>query len=233
MVNNKFTVSIHQPDYIPYMGYFYKISMSNIFVFLDDAQFSNDNMHHWNRIKTPQGEFNLKIPVKHHFRDLINQVNFRDDMNWRKKHLKTIAMNYGRAKYFNVIFPKFEKLINANYENLASMNIAINKFICNEFGFNTKFVLASDLNIHTSRENRVIDICTMLNAKTYLSGHGAKSYQNESNFNKNNIALEYTKYQPFEYKQQWGDFLPNLSILDYIFNHGFDWDKVKANMQED
>lgn len=232
-VKNKLVVGIHQPDYIPYIGYFYKIAKSNIFVFLDDAQFSNDNMHHWNSIKTPQGQFNLKIPVKHHFGDLINEVNFRNEMNWQKKHLKTISMNYGRAKHFDTIFPKFEKLINANYENLALMNIAINQFICNEFGFDTEFVLSSDLNIHSFKEDRVIDICTKLNAETYLSGHGAKSYQKESNFNKNNIHLEYTKYHSFKYKQQWNEFIPDLSILDYIFNHGFDWGLIESNNLED
>ena len=232
-VKNKLVVGIHQPDFIPYIGYFYKIAKSNIFVFLDDAQFSNDNMHHWNSIKTPQGQFNLKVPVKHHFGDLINEVNFRNEMNWQKKHLKTISINYERAKHFDTIFPKFQKLINANYENLALMNISINQFICNEFGFDTEFVLSSDLNIHSFKEDRVIDICTKLNAETYLSGHGAKSYQKESNFNKKNIHLEYTKYHSFKYKQQWNEFIPDLSILDYIFNHGFDWGLIESNNLED
>ena len=154
-------------------------------------------------------------------------------MNWRKKHLKTLEMNYMRTKYFNSIFPEFEKLINANYENLAEMNIAINRYICGGFGFKTEFVLASDLDIHSSKEKRVIDICKHLNADTYLSGSGAKSYQKESNFNENGVTLEYTKYQSFEYKQHWNEFLPNLSILDYIFNYGFDWAMIEANILKD
>lgn len=232
-MSSKIVVAIHQPDYIPYIGYFYKISKSSIFVFLDDAQFSNDNMHHWNRIKTPQGQFNLKIPVKHHFGDLINQVKFRDEMKWRKKHLKTLEMNYMRSKYYNSIFPDFEKLINAKYENLAEMNIAINRYICKGFGFETEFMLASNLDIHSSREKKVIDICKKLNAETYLSGNGAKAYQKESNFNASGISLEYTKYKSFEYKQNWKEFLPNLSILDFIFNYGFDWAMIEANVLVD
>ena len=86
-------ISIHQPDYIPYLGYFYKMSQSDKFVFLDDAQYSNDNMHNWNKIKTPQGELRLKIPVENHLGDAINKVRTKDELGWREKHLKTIEMS--------------------------------------------------------------------------------------------------------------------------------------------
>ena len=113
------------------------------------------------------------------------------------------------------------------------MNIAINRFICNGFGFSTKFVLASDLGIHTSKERRVIDICKKLDAGVYLSGNGAKSYQRVINFDKDDIILEYTKYQSFEYEQLWKGFSPNLSILDYIFNYGFDWSVIEDSIMVD
>ena len=95
-------ISIHQPDYISYLGYFYKISKSDIFVFLDDAQFSNDNMHHWNRIKTPQGECRLKIPVEQHLGDPINRVRTKDELKWKQKHLKTLEMNYTKSNTVKV-----------------------------------------------------------------------------------------------------------------------------------
>jgi hypothetical protein len=213
-------ISIHQPDYIPYLGYFYKIFKSEFFVILDDVQFSNDNMHHWNRIKTPQGEFRLKIPVAYSFGDKINQVSTKDELNWKEKHLKTIKMNYSRAEYFNEIYPLFQELLLKEYSNLAEMNIAINEFICNGFGFATKFVRSSDLNITTSKEDKVIDICLALGGTTYLSGNGAKAYQINEHFEKKGILLNYTDYFIFEYNQLWNNFLPNLSILDYIFNCG-------------
>ena len=108
-------VSIHQPDYISYLGYFYKVSQSDAFVFLDDAQFSNDNMHHWNRIKTPQGECRLKIPVEQHLGDLINQVRTKDELKWKEKHLKTIEMNYKKAPFFEELFPQFKELLTKDY----------------------------------------------------------------------------------------------------------------------
>lgn len=224
-------VSIHQPDYIPYIGYFYKIAQSDVFVFLDNVQFSNDNMHHWNRIKTPQGELRLKIPVEYKFGDDINTVRPKNELKWREKHLKTIEMNYTKAKYFNDIFPKFKEIIMAKYNNLAELNIRVNQFICNEFGFKTKFILSSELDIDTAREKRVIDICLALGGKTYISGNGARAYQVPEHFNDSGIILKYTDYKTFEYPQLWGDFIPNLSIIDYIFNCGFDWEYIEKKMR--
>jgi hypothetical protein len=224
-------VSIHQPDYIPYIGYFYKISQSDVFVFLDDVQFSNDNMHHWNKVKTPQGECRLKIPVKHSFGDSIEQVLTNNHLKWREKHLKTLEMNYSRANYYKEFFPVFKELLLSDYTSLSQMNITINRFICEEFGFKTKYLLSSELSIDSVKEERVIDICLSLGGKTYISGNGAKAYQVESHFNDKGLNLQYTDYKTFEYPQLWKDFIPNLSILDYIFNCGFDWGYIEKSLR--
>lgn len=214
-------ISIHQPDYIPYLGYFYKIFKSDIFIFLDDVQFSNDNMHNWNKVKTPQGELKLKIPVEYKFGYKINQVRTKDELKWKEKHLKTIEMNYSKAKYFKEIYPSYKEVIMKDYDNIAEMNIAINMFVCKCLNINTKFVRSSEMNITSNKEERVIDICLEMKGKTYLSGNGARAYQNEDNFNQKGISLQYTDYDVFEYKQLWKEFIPNLSVIDYLFNCGY------------
>ncbi|MDD4689395.1 MAG: WbqC family protein [Eubacteriales bacterium] len=219
-------VSIHQPDYIPYIGYFYKIAQSDIYVFLDDAQFSNDNMHHWNKIKTPQGECRLKIPVEYRFGDSINQVRTKNELKWREKHLKTIEMNYSRAKCFKDVFPQFKEMVMEEYDSLASMNIAINRFICDGFSLKPQFFRTSEMDIYTAKEERVIDICLAVDGTTYLSGNGARAYQVDEHFSNRGVILQYISYHPFEYKQLWKEFIPNLSILDYLFNYGFDWNHI-------
>lgn len=227
-------VSIHQPDYISYLGYFYKISKSDVFVFLDDCQFSNDNMHHWNRIKTPQGECRLKVPVEQHLGDMINEVRTKDELGWKEKHLKTIEMNYSRAKYFGDFFPEFKEMLLCDYPSLADMNIAINTRIAERFGFTAKMLKSSDMPIDTVREDRVLDIVEYCGGDTYLSGHGAKAYQVDEHFFDRGISLVYTDYAPIMYKQQWKkvDFLPYMSTIDYIFNCGFDWEYVENAVAE-
>lgn len=224
--------SIHQPDYVPYLGYFYKISRADRFVFLDDCQFSNDNMHNWNRIKTPQGECRLKIPVEHHFGDNINVVRTRDELKWKQKHLKTIEMNYLRSPYFREIFPELELLVNAEYKNIADMNIAINVWISKKFGFKAEFSRSSEMDIDSVNEERVIEICKKIGADEYISGNGARAYQKEEHFTEKGVKLTYTDYKAVKYPQLWGEFLPNMSVLDYIFNCGFDWERVLNDLKD-
>lgn len=219
-------IAIHQPDYIPYIGYFYKISQCDIFTFLDDVKFSHNNMHHWNRIKTPKGELRLKIPMDYHSDDTIQMVRTKDELNWKQKHLKAMELNYTRAKYFKDCYPKFRELLSEHYTSLADMNITINLFICDAFGIKKEYIRSSTMNINTMKEDKIIDICQDLNGTEYISGNGAKAYQNEEHFTQRGIKLTYSAYQSIEYPQLWKEFFPYLSILDYIFNCGFDWSYI-------
>lgn len=224
-------VAIHQPDYIPWLGYFYKIASCDVFVYLDDVQYSNTAAHNFNIIKSPQGEVRLKIPVKQTMGDFINQVSTRDELGWKKRHLQTIIFNYKKSKYFDFIYPDLEKLYNNNYSNIADFNIAINKYICDGFGIHRKTVYSSGMSIESTRQQRVIDICKYVDADEYLSGTGARAYQDENEFLSQGIKLTYNRYKPIVYTQLWGSFIPCLSVLDYIFNMGFNWAYIEERIK--
>ena len=223
--------AIHQPDYIPWLGLYYKIAKSDVFVYLDDAQYSNEADHNVNTIKTSNGAFRLKIPVEQHLGDLICDVRTRDELKWKDKHLKTLQMNYGKAEYFNEIFPGYSEIISGKYSSLSELNMEINKFILKGFGIQTQILKSSEMNITTSREERVIDICKYVGADEYLSGNGARVYQTEEHFTENGLKLTYLDYKPITYKQLWGEFLPCMSAIDYIFNCGFDWKYVEESVR--
>ncbi len=219
-------ISIHQPNYIPWLGYFYKIAQSEIFVFLDDVQYSNEGMHNFHYIKTPQGTFRLKIPVEQKLGDHINQVRTRDELGWKNKHLKTIKANYKRALHFDEVFYDFSNLITREYSNLADLNGTIIQFISQKLGIKTRFIYASDLNINTVREEKILDICNAFQANVYYSGTGASHYQKEENFLLRGIELRYSTYKPYEYPQLWGTFTANVCILDYLMNCGYKWNNI-------
>ena len=216
-------VAIHQPDYISWLGYFYKMSKSDVFVFLDDCQFSNDNMHHWNRLKTPQGSCRVKVPVEQHLGDPI-----------KEKHLRTVEMNYARARHFEDFYPCFREMLLSDYPDLAEMNITINTEIARRFGFTMPLYRSSEMALDTVREERVLDIVEKMGGDTYLSGHGAKAYQVDEHFADRGIRLVYTDYAPITYRQLWPKvgFVPYMSVLDYIFNCGFDWEQVENAVNE-
>ena len=225
------TIGIHQPNYIPWLGYFYKIYLSDVFVFLDDAQFSNEGMHNYHYIKTPQGAFRLKIPVLGAFGSRINEITTNDALRWKQRHLKTIESNYKKAKFFDLVFKDYKLLIEKNCSNLALFNEQIIRFVCEKLGFRSEFVKSSSLDVVSLHEERIIEICRKLNGKIYLSGSGARAYQHEKNFEKNGIILKYSEYQPFEYPQLWAGFQKNVTIIDFLMNCGYDWDRVIINQK--
>jgi len=225
-------IAIHQPNYIPWLGYFYKIYQSDIFVFLDDVQFSNEGMQNYHYIKTPQGSYRLKIPVNSKFGESINEIKTRDELGWKKKHLKTIEMNYKKTKHFEEVFSDYSSLLLNDYNDLSHLDISIIRHICKKFGISTDFINSSQMNLNTKREEKVLDICSSLNSQIYYSGTGAKAYQNEENFSKRGIELRYSEFKAFEYPQLWGDFQSNVSVIDYLMNCGYDWEQVIENQEK-
>ena len=82
-------------------------------------------------------------------------------------------------------------------------------------------IIASDLqNIDGVGSDRNLSICKALNASSYLSGNGAKAYNDEDSFSQAGIRLVYNNYSYKPYKQLWGEFIPNLAAIDALFNIG-------------
>lgn len=220
-------VAIHQPNYIPWLGYFYKIWKADIFVFLDDAQYSNKGMHNFHYLKTSQGPLRLKIPVYQSFGDMIFEVKTKDELGWKERHLKAIKTNYTKAKHFEEVFYDFQLLLDTPYKNLAETNINIIKFLCKKLGISCNFAVSSDFSFNSTKTQKIIDICKKVGATKYYSGLGAKAYQKEADFLAAGIQLEYTQYAPVQYKQLWGnEFQANVTILDYLMNHGYNWSVI-------
>ena len=191
-------VGIHQPDYIPWLGLFYKMYLSDVFVHLDDAQYSNQADHNVNSIKTPQGALRLKFPVEQHMGDLINAVRPKYELKWNEKHLKTLEMNYTKAPFFKETFPELKEIYMTQFPNVAELNIALNEFIAGKFGIKPKFIRSSELGIETKREEKVIDLTLAVGGNRYISGNGARAYQTESHFTDRGVEFWYLDYKPIE-----------------------------------
>lgn len=222
-------VAIHQPNYLPWLGYFYKIYQSDVFVFLDDVQYSNEGMHNYTYIKTPNGPFRLKYPVKQKFKDKICDVRSKDELGWKTEHLNTITSNYKKSDYFEIVFKDYENLMLRDYPNIVELNISLIKFFADKLGFDSDYIKSSDLNINLKRTEKIIAICNKVNSDVYYSGTGAKSYQTGGEFESAGIELRYSIFKPFKYKQLWTGLQSNVTALDYFMNCGYDWDQVLRN----
>jgi len=213
----------HQPDFFPYMGYFYKLFQSDIFVFSDDVQYSKRGRHNYNEILTSNGPLRITLPIHRHV-ERLDKIQIAAGDEWVAKTLKTFWIEYKRAEYFPEVFSLLEELLPKALAtgNLADFNITCLLSIIERFGLERKTILrSSNLNLHDKKDARIIEMCKLLGADVYISGIGAKEYHNEMDYKENNILLLYSDYQPISYPQIGRPATENMSVIDYIMNCGF------------
>ena len=225
-VDNKKIISIHQPNFIPWLGFFYKIYKSDIFVLLDNVQFPKESAAARNYIKGKNGgKVLLSVSVKKSdgaFQN-YNEIELDYTTKWNSKHLNQIKDAYIKSPYFNQYFPEFEAILKTKFSNLAELNITIIKWVLKHLEINTEIELASqfDNGGFGKKNDRNLNICLHFDANIYLSGIGAKQYNNENLYKESKVELQYLDYTPATYSQINGDgFIPNLSVLDALFNCG-------------
>lgn len=216
--------SIHQPNFLPWIGLFYKIINSDIFVLLDDVQYTKNSYINRNKIKTPKGEKWLTIPVKHtgHFGDLINEIIIDPSRKLEKTIKGILIENYKKAKYFEEVFNYLEFNFSSEL-NLACLNERFIKQICTYLEINVNIIKSSELNLtNYNSTDKLVNVCKVLGANKYLAGFGSKKYQESEKFDHAGIECQVYDFKHPDYPQLWGDFLPNLSIIDILFNCGKD-----------
>lgn len=216
-------VSIHQPDYLPWLPYFNKIKNVDIFVFLDCAQYSKNKFHNRNKIRTSQGWVYLTIPIpRDQYEKKIFEVALPKNRDWRRKHWKSILISYSRAPYFKEYKDFFENIYQSEFEYLADLNIEIIKYLKDRFNFSARFVCESELKINKELKGseRLLAILKELKANYYLSGSSGRRYLDLSLFEKENIQVEFQEYKHPVYSQLFGKFIPGLSAIDLLFNCG-------------
>jgi hypothetical protein len=184
-------LAVHQPQYIPWLGYFEKIEKSELFLFLDDVQFKKREYQNRNRIKTPNGELWLTVPVisKNHFFQKISEVQINTTEDWQKQHFKSLEHNYSKAKYFTEHKAFFEEIYSKKYDLLIDVSMDIINYVLKYLEINTKCELSSKYKVLTQSTQRIIDLAKATNSTVYLSGSGGKDYMDESLFSSNNIGL--------------------------------------------
>lgn len=223
------TIAIHQPNFFPWAGYFRKIKESDIFVFLDTVDItlgSSKSITHRTKIKTPNGENYLTVPLRKRESKLIKDILIDNAQPWKKKMLTNIQHNYSKANCYEETMNWFEPFLNQEHEFLSAMNISLLKKICALLKIKTDLKTASELKIeHDDRNLRLIEICKSLGGTIYLSGKGGAGYNAENIFAENKIDIRYIQYPEFNYPQLHGDFLAGLSLLDMLFNIGIDSQK--------
>jgi hypothetical protein len=215
-------VSIHQPNYLPWLGYFHKISYSDVFVFLDDSQYTPKT--YTNRCAIPQnGKQNrLSVPVSLERWDTPIRGVQLDTRTFARKHLEFFRHTYGKCQAYNGIMERLQPVFDGGEVNLANFNIALIREIASYIGLETKFVNLSDLGINTKKNQLLVDVMKSVGGDVFVSGIGAKSYidGNEQIYLDNGVRLAYQNFEHPIYRTRQREFVKGCSIIDLAFNAG-------------
>ncbi|KTS72112.1 hypothetical protein NS274_21975 [Pseudomonas oryzihabitans] len=214
------SLAIHQPAYLPWLGYFDRIARVDRFVFLDTVQFEKNSFINRNRIKTPQGVQWLTVPVfgRGHLNSDLSETRIDNSRDWRRDHLKALALNYRRTAHFDSRFARLEALYAEPEELLSAWCWRQLRFWLDELQIATPLLRASDLALQQRKSALVLEICQRLGAQHYLSGTLGRDYLDEAAFTDAGIRVEYQAFAPQPYPQLWGEFVAGLSIVDWWFN---------------
>lgn len=214
-------VAVHQPQYLPWLGYFDKMAKADVFCYLDNVQYKKNEWQNRNRIKTAGGWQWLTVPVTYRFPQKINQVGIDLKTSWGKKHIQALATNYRRAPFFDPYMAIFDSVFQSEREHLSELNIVLAEELRRALGIETKTVVASDLSaLREDPTDRLIDICRRLGADTYLAGQGGAGYMDLARFDESGIRVEFQIFEHPIYPQLYGDFVSCLSVVDLLFNRG-------------
>ncbi|MCP4649215.1 MAG: WbqC family protein [PVC group bacterium] len=219
---NKKSIAIMQPGYMPWLGFFDLMHKADLFVFLDDVQYTKRDWRSRNRIRTEEGWQWLSVPVfsKNRYKQLIKDVTINNTINWRRKHLNALELNYHKAEFFNNYYSGIKDIISQQWDSLCGLNINMIKLIADVLGIETPYILSSELNIKAAKSRRVLEICKELNADELYDSEAAAGFLDTSLFEKENIKVEFQKYKHPVYAQLYSPFYAYMTTLDLLFNCG-------------
>ncbi len=218
---NPMILTAHQPAYLPWLGLLHKIALSDVFCVFDSVQYQTKSFQNRNKIKTSSGSIWLTVPVSSSGRleSIITDIKIIDD-GWRKKHIKSIELNYKKTPYFEKYFPKFKEILEAPHQHLSDLNYEMLIYLLNVLGINTQVVKASDYSFKGSGSELVLDMCVQLNANIYIFGEQGANYADLDAFNNKGVFPYFQSYLHPTYRQIKGNFEPYMGAIDLIFNHG-------------
>jgi WbqC-like protein len=231
-------VSIGQPAYLPWLGYFHRIAVSDVHVVLDDVQFGGgkDNYINRNRVLAQNGPAWLTVPVRTKGLSAaelaINRLEIADDQRWTAKHWGLLSRAYGRAPHVAEHTPFFRDTYEQPWTRLVDVVEHLTAYLLDAFAIDTKRVRSSDLGVAGTKSDLILNLCEAVGATHYLSGPFGREYLDLDQFQARNIAVSFHEYRHPVYPQCQPGFEPYMSAVDLLFNCGPDSRSILGREQE-
>jgi hypothetical protein len=220
-------VGIHQPHFLPWLGYLHRMAQVDAFVVLDHVQFERRNYQNRTMIRMNDEARWLTVPVMQRSqkeRIVDKEVDNRLDGTkaWSPNHFATLRHAYRQAPFFDAYAAEFKRLFDTRWDKLVDLNQAGLDLLREAFGIRTKLVRSSELAVQGARMELILNICRAVGADTLLAGMGgSRGYLDAEAFARAGVSIEYHDFKHPEYAQC-GDapFIKGLSAIDMLFNCG-------------
>lgn len=216
-------IAIHQPEHIPWLGFFHKINMADIYVVLDNVQYRRRYFQNRNKIRTKDGWQWVTVPLEKETRDnlLIKDAKiFNGTLKWKDRNTDTIYHNYCQAKYFNRYWDEFKVLYITDFPHLIDLNMQLLDFFFQQLGIKKKILFASSLGVSGEKGDLILNICTTLKAEVYISGISGRDYLDLARFKDKGIEVTVQDFHHPLYRQLHEPFIACMSVIDLLFNYG-------------
>ena len=214
-------LAAHQPQYLPWLGYFDKMDQVDIFVFLDNVQFKKNEWQNRNRVKGPGGSQWLTVPVRYRFPQKLGTVKIANG-HWLRKHRRTLELSYARSPFFSRESTLLDALYGREWSELVSLNTESIRLLARRFDITTPLYLGSEFPDlpDDQADERLLALCQRVGADTYLAGAGGQAYMDLHRWRQAGIRVRFQEFRHPVYTQTHGPFLPALSAVDLLFNAG-------------
>lgn len=218
-------VAIHQPEHLPWLGFFNKMANADKLVILDNVQYRKRYFQNRNQILVNGVPKYVGVPVKidkYREKTIADMEIYLDsEVPWKSKYLKTIAYNYKHYPYFQEFYPFFENLLAEQILSLYELNMRIIMYFAQKLRIYTKVIRASDLSPSGEKSDLILDIAKKSGADIYLSGPSGRDYMDLDKYKRGNVAVWFNDFRHPVYTQKGtGEFIPYLSTLDLLMNVG-------------
>ncbi len=219
-------VAIIQPGYLPWLGFFEQVSRCDVFVYLDDVQYTKNDWRNRNRIKTKDGTQWLSVPVSYSFGQKIKDVHINNYQPWHRIHLQSLKMWYSKSAYYKKYIDELEYILRRDRKYLLDLDVELSNWAMKMLGLNPQICFSSEILIDSNdKQVRLVQICKILNCKYFYEGKLGQQYIDVNLFKDEGITVEFQEYSHPYYQQLWlkeQNYISHLSIIDLLFNCGPD-----------
>lgn len=219
-------VTIMQPAYLPWLGYFQRIALADLFIVLDHVRIdksSKTGFAHRNKVRTIDGWCWLTVPLKtkgQYARLYLNELEIDNDQPWARKHMATLWHNYARAPYFAEHAAVVAGIYERQWDRLADLAQAMLDYQLDAFGIHTPRRYSSEMNVGGAKDELILNLCRAVEAHVYISGPFGRDYLRLERFAAAGIQVEFHDYRHPTYPQAFPGFEPYMAAIDLLFNCG-------------